>query len=504
MSGVIYYSKSTKKYIQYVYSQPNITFEEPVLLFQHFINHIIYGNSVEVNNIEIINELCFNEEFRVGYYCVATIFFIVKGIIYIPFLNYEKYAIFKLVRKFFMEEVDCFNFVYRFPFMLKSIIDSQNKKKKSLVKNYFSHIRKAISSCKLNIDSSACNNYSSMSEYVTSNDNKIEKIYPIFDSDVVTYENIEYVIDIDSVLYTTRTLDIYNYIKIFPTPSMTNNLFKSNHIYVYHDKKRISLHSIPHWLFGTSGLDGSIYILIMFPNMIELRNGRYVNFVKRETQREFYNNILRPTLEHILPIDEIYHYPKHFDIHISACTAANGQFKHLGYYIREKYFTELISYMRSLIDNQEKYKKFKNFLFHIYSKNLKLISKEKVYNIKNISIFLQRHGFKIYNTESLYIDIGIEIYLKKDAEEKEKNTLVWNLPSLVSVSSSLGLTHRRRLDYFCHSGRIGGMASEALPSHSRLHGIAFFQAYLCEKNVVASNGRFSNITGYVINILLYL
>lgn len=292
-------------------------------------------------------------------------------------------------------------------------------------------------------------------------------------------ENAKYIHDIDSVLLTSKNLDLCRSMRLLPFPNRAAMLRKHNHLYVSADGHNIELYKVPHYEFGTAGTDSVIRILIFFPSLLGKINGRNVNIVSAVNLERFYDECVLPALQKIVPNDVFCHYPLKYSILSKVCTSERGTFTFPGYFIKNEYIQDFVACMRSIIKENSALKEYEDFFFHLYAKNLKLLTKTDCLTTAKISNYLIDLGF--IDPSKVIVDIGIEIVPLKTKLNCQYETLLWNIESLQQSIVASGFKKLVRIDSCCLFKNIGGISAESTASFKLTSGLHHFQAYLCEK-----------------------
>jgi hypothetical protein len=300
--------------------------------------------------------------------------------------------------------------------------------------------------------------------------------------------------DIDSFLYTTKTLSIINTsIEFYPFPKKSWNLTHHNHEYwpiknSNNKEINIQLVNIPHYKFGQFGLHNSFNILIFFPKLYNFNDSKHNTFISNEILSKWYDNILLPSLKKTYPSYIIQHFPNSF--HIFLTKSKTNYYIYSPYGLPQKNLSKLTENIIKEIDivskshNDFDYKQFEDFFFHIFAKNLKNFTSFKYINsCENVlNDILKYFSFQDNDLKNqIKLDLGME-FMPIDLTEYK--SVYWKRDFSLKILN--GLNSNPRIDNWALTYDICGTVGETKDKILKNY-LFYTQTYHSDKEILSAS-----------------
>jgi hypothetical protein len=285
---------------------------------------------------------------------------------------------------------------------------------------------------------------------------------------------IEVSMDIDSVLVSSERIPTRSDVQYFPFSSMSSSLQTHNHMYHQVDEERVRLSTIPNQMIGRFGIGGAYTLLEFFPRMREkMRTGQWRTTVAHEKRRYWYDQVLWPSIQQVLPRHQLVHWPSSYDDARERSTM-HGTFNFQWYWMKGEYIGQVHEMVNSRLHMVgEAGDEYQGRFYHVFCRGVKLQSMRVGMDAEQIQLPTGLDMEVIGGTEQVQVDIGVE-FLAKDGR---KETMVWARSELDSLMSRMmGKATRIRIDEFCTMYSLSGVAAESGIGGER--GVEYMQAYM--------------------------
>jgi hypothetical protein len=332
----------------------------------------------------------------------------------------------------------------------------------------------------------------------------------------VDFEDLLVTVDIDSLVWVTRSLQFSTPLAIYLGPVLEEKapMHKNNHVYVdilvpqsEQDACALGgrtewltmsfpLSGIPHTTFGTlSNASGNMHVYICFPRMIhrdEITH-RHASRIPKEILDFFWEHILLPAIR------------KHADVgsapYVSLTLdevrfkARKGGKRKPGRPKAVPFSLHMLKMIQStmeeiIMDCSLRYANYGSFFFVLECKGIKLWAKSSLFQGDRSAIETLLEGIPALdwpymtdrNNGELLVDLGIGIHPTCD----EKLVGLWRLDAL-EASFGAGGYLQGNLHHTCTLGRYGGIQAEMSQERGRQTHIAFRSAYNLAYEAVRPN-----------------
>jgi len=332
----------------------------------------------------------------------------------------------------------------------------------------------------------------------------------------LTTDDLDVVVDIDSLIWVTRTLHFRTPLAIYLGPIIEDKapMSKNNHIYVdilvpqsEEDANAIGgrtewltmsfpICGIPHAIFGTlSSAPSAMYVYICFPRMIhrDEMTHRRANRIPKEVLDFFWEHVILPAIAQHADIGSAPYVALTLDE--VRFKARKGNSKKAGRPKAVPFTMESLSKIKTTMEDiirndPSRYANYGSFFFILDCKGIKLWAKTSVLNEDANLIKVLQNGIPaldwLYmadrNHGELLVDLGIGIHPVSD----KKLVGLWRLDAL-EASFGAGGFLRGNVHHTCTLGRYGGIQAEMSQERMRQTHVAFRSAYNLSYEVVRPN-----------------
>ncbi|KAG6369921.1 hypothetical protein JVT61DRAFT_13388, partial [Boletus reticuloceps] len=332
----------------------------------------------------------------------------------------------------------------------------------------------------------------------------------------LTFDDLDVVVDIDSVIWVTRSLRFNTPLTVYLGPVIEDKapMHRNNHVYVdilvpqsQEDANAIGgrtewltisfpLSGIPNTTFGTlSNTSGSMFVYICFPRMIhrDQMTQKRTNRIPKEILDFFWENLLLPAIcKHVdagsapyvsLTLDEV------------RFKARKGIRKKPGRPKAVPFTMELLQKIQATMEetirgNPDRYANYGSFFFVLECKGVKLWAKTSLLNGSKSPVDVLLDGIPCLDWRymvdrkngELLVDLGISIH----PTCSQKMVGLWRLDAL-EASYGAGGFLRGNVHHTCTLGRYGGIQAEMSQERARQTHVAFRSTYNLSYEVVRPN-----------------
>ena len=194
-----------------------------------------------------------------------------------------------------------------------------------------------------------------------------------------------------------------------------------------------------------------------------------------------YNDGIFPALREVLPHDLLKEYPLNYNLASSTSRNASGAWVFRTHTIPREHTRRFLDVLRELVNNDEDLSGFRDFFYHVHTKNTKVVMRSSVVDPLSAleERFDQFHWNELDPTK-LFLDIGMEFH----PDGATPTTFLWDMEFCKKYLRALGFQKMNRHSW-CTSAGVGG----ANGVHNKLRDeMLFCQLYMCEKNVLYTYG----------------
>jgi len=340
---------------------------------------------------------------------------------------------------------------------------------------------------------------------------------PELDHVPLTADELDVTVDVDSLIWVTRSLHFHTPLAIYLGPIIEDKapMHKNNHVYVdilvpqsQEDANVMGgrtewmtmsfpLCGVPHTAFGTlGGTSNAMYVYICFPRMIhrDEMTHRRANRIPKEVLDFFWEHILLPSIrQHAHLGNEPYVCLTLDEVRFKARKGGSG--KKTGRPKAVPFTMDMLKKiqltMEDIIrDDPDRYANYGSFFFVLECKGIKLWAKTSLLQEDTSLIKVLLNNIPALdwsymvdrNNGELLVDLGIGINPAGD----QKLVGLWRLDAL-EASFGAGGFLRGNIHHTCTLGRYGGIQAEMSQERARQTHVAFRSAYNLSYEVVRPN-----------------
>jgi hypothetical protein len=302
-----------------------------------------------------------------------------------------------------------------------------------------------------------------------------------------TPDELDFTVDIDSVIYVSSSLDfVRKGLNMFPISNRAFTLKTSNHIYVQHGDTMVPASTIPNYCIFHSD---NMFINMFFPLLRRQGQKLWVNILENHDERDWYDNVLKHVFKQILPRERLGDFPLSYDQGFENTRCINGTFKlSNGIPVSFPFVNSFIHTLNSVLQsNSRAREKFGNYFFIATLKNLKGTINT---NVSEDLFALLRSSVNIINWSAinytnLYFDPGWQFFL---TSAPSPTTLAWRRSSLLQLWHNLGFK-APTVDYLSGLYHLAGCHSEGTKQLKDVWGVVFGQVYHGDMKILQSFDR---------------
>jgi hypothetical protein len=319
-----------------------------------------------------------------------------------------------------------------------------------------------------------------LEEYLETQERPVEKTGDI-DSFMYTSDDVPILGDINLIEFPDmHSCLTKNYIPFIPT---TESIFEIQNCLGTSNLNHLYLHQLPNFKLGSFGENSLFQIHVVFPQLRRFTKNRWVNIVKEEQIKTFYNNIVIPSLREAVPKEYNQHYSLTYEQAMAKARNMNGSFSFLSKALSKKYHKRFFALVKEKSINDSA---IKGVLFHLHAKAMKLLTKQVV---ENSPADLLRRKYTILDwdnmqLENLFIDFGVEYF-----SSGTKETLIWNMEFVKHIFQHRLKTRKPNLHHWCQFANSGGANSHQLTQNSDFDNLLYVQMYMNEKEIFYTFGK---------------
>ena len=288
-------------------------------------------------------------------------------------------------------------------------------------------------------------------------------------------KDLRVVHDVDSIMFTTHsTTFVISDLYLFRIGNRALTITSNNHFESKIDGVATPLYQIPNTQLGSLGLNSCFKLHIFFPRLRRFKNGRWVNFMTSKQSQILYDYAIYPAANHCLPRDVSPLFPLSFQHEEAKSRTKGGQ-----YFIKQTIVpgvsvNAFLGNMKQRIDSTTELEDYRDFLFHVHAKNLKIPLRSTISNI-DFTLNPEYRTFCWTDIKDIWVDLGVEVF------PNTAQYLVWKRDFVENYLKTLmGL--KGTFNPFCLSYDIGGGTSEAGKSAINGKLVKYVQLYMVGKN----------------------